>query len=125
MGVLGSAVGLAGARLAGVAAAEIGGAVGAAVFAVVGTALVVEDAGDLTAAAAAAAAVLVAALVLAFDFAAMLFFFSSYCRRAFSMIASCLLGSLARIGTKSSGTGVPSLKFCENFMSSFNLIVRS
>lgn len=58
-------------------------------------------------------------------FAAAAASFSSCCRRAFSIISSCLLGSLARMGTRSLGTGVPSLKFLENFISSLSLIVRS
>ena len=48
---------------------------------------------------------------------------ASFC--AFSMICSCFAGSLARIPTRSVGTGVFSLKFFENLKRSFNLCVLS
>lgn len=40
---------------------------------------------------------------------------------AFSTICACLFSSFASIGTRSVGTGVLSLKFCENFFRSFSL----
>ena len=46
-------------------------------------------------------------------------------RCAFSMISSCLDLSFARMGTKSLGTGVKSLKFLENFTKSLNLTALS
>jgi hypothetical protein len=42
-------------------------------------------------------------------------------RSALSTIACCLVSSLARMGTKSEGTGVLSLKFCANFLRSLSL----
>ena len=46
-------------------------------------------------------------------------------RCAFSMISSCLDLSFARMGTRSFGTGVKSLKFFENFKRSFIRIALS
>lgn len=46
---------------------------------------------------------------------------SAALRCAFSLISSCFFGSLARMGTKSEGTGVLSLKFLEKPLKSFNL----
>ena len=46
-------------------------------------------------------------------------------RCALSIISSCFDLSLARIGTKSFGTGVKSLKFLENFTKSLNLTALS
>jgi hypothetical protein len=48
-------------------------------------------------------------------------FSSCTARRAFSTICCCLFSSLAKIGTRSFGTGVLSLKFRENFFRSFSL----
>lgn len=47
-------------------------------------------------------------------------FVSCACLRAFSTIAACFVSSLARIGTKSVGTGVLSLKLRANFLRSFS-----
>lgn len=46
---------------------------------------------------------------------------SAALRCAFSMISSCFFLSFARMGTRSDGTGVLSLKFFENPRRSFNL----
>ena len=51
--------------------------------------------------------------------------FDSAMRCAFSIISSCFDLSFARIGTRSLGTGVISLKFCENFIKSLSLIALS
>jgi len=51
--------------------------------------------------------------------------FCSASRCAFSMISCCFVLSFARIGTKSFGTGVCSLKFDENFFRSLSLIALS
>lgn len=45
---------------------------------------------------------------------------SAACLRAFSTMAACLVSSLARMGTRSVGTGVLSLKLRANFLRSFN-----
>jgi hypothetical protein len=47
-------------------------------------------------------------------------FNSCTARRAFSTMTFCFTSSFARMGTKSCGTGVLSLKFCENFLRSLS-----